>query len=74
MPTASMHLSGPPDRADVAVLDVAHLRAHVAGGEDVGEEEHLLIGEAAPDADRTHVGERHPGVLGLPAGEATGQV
>jgi hypothetical protein len=52
-----------PDGDDVAVLDVAHLRAHVAGGQDVREEQHLLVAEVALDTDRADVGERHPGVL-----------
>jgi hypothetical protein len=35
----------PPHRDHVAGLDVAHLGAHVAGGEDVGQEQHLLVGQ-----------------------------
>jgi hypothetical protein len=54
-------------RVDVARLDVAHLRAHVAGREDVGEEEHLLVGHAVRDLDGPDVGERHARELGLPA-------
>ena len=38
--------AGAPDGDHLAGLDVAHLRAHVAGREDVGEEQHLLVGEA----------------------------
>ena len=36
-----------PDRDGVAGLDVAVLRRHVAGGEDVGQEQHLLVAQAA---------------------------
>ena len=48
-----------PHRHGVAGLDVAVLGRHVAGGEDVGEEEHLLVGEVRLDLDRPHVGVRH---------------
>ena len=37
-----------PDGDHVARLDVAHLGAHVAGRQDVGEEQHLLVGHARP--------------------------
>ena len=37
-----------PDGDRVAVLDVAELGRHVAGREDVGEEQHLLVGQARP--------------------------
>ena len=51
-----------------------NLRAYVAGGQDVGEEEHLLVGEVGLDHQRTDVGEGHPEVFGLPAGEPAGEV
>ena len=63
-----------PDRDRVARLDVAHLGAHVAGRQDVGEEEHLLVGEAVLDLERPDVGERHARELGLAAGKAAGEV
>ena len=63
-----------PDRDRVAGLDVAHLRAHVAGRQDVGEEQHLLVGEAVLDLERPDIGKRHARELGLPAGEAAGEV
>ncbi len=56
-----------PHRDRVAALDVAHLRAHVAGREDVGEEQDLLVVEAGRDLQRPHVRERHADVLRLPA-------
>ena len=44
-------------------------RAQVAGGEDVGEEDGLLVGDALGDGEREEVGERDGHGLGLPAGE-----
>ena len=55
-------------------LDVAHLRAHVAGRKDVGQEQHLFVGHAVVDLERADVGERHARVLGLAAGEAAEHV
>ena len=37
-----------PDRDGVARLDVAHVRAHVACREDIGQEQHLLVGQVRP--------------------------
>ena len=54
--------------------DVAHLGAHVAGREDVREEQHLLVGQRRRHLERPDVGERHAHVLRLPAGEAADQV
>ena len=54
--------------------DVAHLGAHVAGREDVGQEQHLLVVEAVLDLERPDVGERHARELGLAAGEPAGEV
>ncbi len=48
-------------------LDVAHLRALVARGEDVGEEEDLLVLHVVRNPHRPHVREGHAHVLGLPA-------
>ena len=59
-----------PDRDGVARLDVAVLGRHVAGREDVGEEQDLLVGQSVGDLDRADVGERHADVLGLAAGVA----
>src|SRR5437660_1751367 len=63
-----------PDGDDLATADLAELGAHVAGGQDVGEEEDRLVGNAVLDLDRADVGERHARVLGLSAGEAAGEV
>src|SRR5687767_4571500 len=57
-----------PDSDHIAGLDIAHLGAHVAGWEDIGEEEDLLIRHTFRDPERTYVGEGHPGILSLPAG------
>ena len=59
-----------PDRDRVARLDLAVLRGHVAGREDVGEEQHLLVGQRVGHLERPDVGERHAHVLRLPAGIA----
>ena len=63
-----------PHRDHVALLDVAHLGAHVAGRKDVREEEHLLVRHAGGHLERTNVGERHARILGLPPGEAAEHV
>jgi hypothetical protein len=62
--------TGAPHRHHVARLDVALLGGLIAGREDVGEEEHLLVRNAVRDLQRIHVGERHPHVLRLAAGVA----
>jgi hypothetical protein len=56
-----------PDGDGVARLDVAVLGGHVAGREDVAEEEHLLVVDALGNLHRPHVGVGHARVLGLPA-------
>ena len=58
--------AGIPDGDDVARLDVAHLRAHVASWEDVRQEEYLLVRQPVLDLKRADIGERHPRVFGLP--------
>jgi hypothetical protein len=45
-----------------------------SGGEDVAEEQHLLVGEAVGILDRADVGEGHAHVLRLAAGVAAGEV
>ena len=57
-----------PDGHRIARLDLAVLRGHVAGWKNVGEEQHLFIGEGFGHLDRPDVGERHANVLRLPAG------
>ena len=53
---------------------LAVLRGLVAGREDVGQEQHLLVAELAAHLDRTDVGIRHARVLGLPAGVAADEM
>jgi hypothetical protein len=57
--------SAAPDGNRVALLDLAVLGGHVAGGEDVGEEEHLLVVQVFRDLERSHVRVRHARVLRL---------
>src|SRR3954451_8139958 len=58
----------------LAAGDVAELGAHVAGREDVREEQDLLVLDVVLDLDRADVGERDARVLGLAAGVAAGEV
>ncbi len=60
--------SAAPDRDDVTVLDIAVLGRHVAGREDVAQEEHLLVLQIALDLQRSDVGEGHARILRLSAG------
>jgi hypothetical protein len=41
---------------------------HVAGREDIGQEDDFLVFQAIRNLERAHIGERHARVLGLPAG------
>ena len=68
--------TGPqPQTATVSPFSIsAVLRRHVAGGEDVGEEEHLLVGEAVGNLEGTHVRVGHAHVFGLASGEAAEHV
>jgi hypothetical protein len=52
------------------MLQFGVLGGHVAGGEDVGEEEDLVVLHAVRHLQRADVGEGDPGVLGLAAGVA----
>ena len=56
-----------PDGDRVAGAYVAVLRGHVAGREDVGEEEHLLVLYLVGNLHRADVGHGHARVLGLAA-------
>ena len=60
--------AGADDGDDVAGLDRAVEHADlVAGGQDVGEHQQLLVGDAGGRRVGRGVGERHPDVLGLGA-------
>ena len=63
-----------PHRNRVAGLDVAHLGAHIAGGQDVRQEQDLLVRQCAIDLQRPDIGEGHTRELGLPAGKTAGQM
>ena len=58
----------------VAALDVAELGGHVAGGEDVGEEERLFVAQPVGHLDRADIGIRHAQIFGLAAAVATQQM
>jgi hypothetical protein len=68
------HRTTPPDSDGIPRADVADFSRHVAGGEDVRKEEHLLIGQVVGDLDRPHIGKGNAGVLSLPASIAAEEV
>ena len=61
------HRAGAPDGHDVARRDVAVLCGHVAGREDVGQKQHLIVSERRRHLERPDVGEGHAHVLRLPS-------
>ncbi len=63
-----------PDRDRVAWLDVAELGAHVAGREDVRQEQNLLVAQMARHLDRADIGKRHAQIFRLAAGIAAQQM
>ncbi len=63
-----------PDGDRVALLDVAEIRRHVAGRENVGEEQHLLVAQARRHLDRPDIGVGHAQILRLAAGKAAEKV
>jgi hypothetical protein len=68
------HRPTAPDRHGVTRLYVAVFRRHVSGRKNIGEKQHLLVGNSVRDLERADIGERHPGVLRLAAGEAAEHV
>ena len=58
----------------VAALDVAEIGRHVAGRKDVGEEQHLLVGQAVRHLDRADIGIGHAQIFRLTAGIAAQQM
>ena len=66
--------TGAPHGDHVAPLDAAHLRAHVPGGKDVRQEEHLIVAESVLDFQRADIGERDARELRLSAREASEHV
>ncbi len=63
-----------PDRHRVTRLDLAVLGRHPAGGQDVGQEQNLLVLQAIGNDDRPDIAIGHPDILGLAAGIAAGHV
>jgi hypothetical protein len=63
-----------PHRDRVAGSDVGILGCHPARGQDIGQEEHLVVAQAGVDVDRAMIGMRHADKLGLPAGVAAVQM
>ncbi len=68
------HRSGTPDGDRVARLDLGVFSRHPAGGQDVGEEQDLVIIHAVGNDDRPDIGKRHPHIFRLAAGIAAGEV
>ena len=58
-----------PDRDGLTTLQIAEVRGHVAGWEDVGKKQHLFVAEAFGDLDRSNVRIRYAQIFGLSAGE-----
>ena len=63
-----------PHGDDVAGAQLAVLGGHVAGRKDVREEQPLFVGDVRRQPQRADVGERHPDVFGLSAGEPAVQM
>jgi hypothetical protein len=68
------HRTASPDPDRVSRVDAGVFRRHVAGGEDVGEKQHLFVAESGRNLERADIGEGHPQVLRLAAGETTEHV
>src|SRR5919202_3931144 len=68
------HRTAAPHCDHIARLNVARLGSHVAGRENVGEKQDLLVGEAVRNLDRPYIGKGHAGILGLPARVAADEV
>jgi len=58
----------------LAALDFAVLRRHIAGRENVGQEQHLLVREALRHLHRADIGKRHAQIFCLTGQEAAQQV
>jgi hypothetical protein len=61
-------------RHGLAGLNVAVLSGHETRGEDISEERDLFVRKLLGNFECPEVGERHPGILGLPAGVAAVKV
>src|ERR1700722_4737031 len=66
--------TGAPDRHDLSALDAGLLRGLIAGGENVGEEEHFLVLHSLRHFHGRDIGHRHAHVFGLAACVTAGQV
>jgi hypothetical protein len=67
------HGAGAEHGDRLSARDVTEIGSEPAGGEDVREEEDLLVGEVILDLERTDVGVGNPRVLGLATCIAAGQ-
>ena len=63
-----------PDRNGIALLDMGVLRTHVAGREDIGQEQDLLVLEVVGHGEGAGVGKRHADIFGLSTGVAARHV
>jgi hypothetical protein len=63
-----------PDSNCFAALDVAKIGGHVAGRENVGQKQDLLIGQSVRNLDRSDVGIGHTKIFSLAAGISAAKV
>ena len=68
------HRAAAEDHHGLAALDLPHLGSLIPGGEDVAEEEDLLLIHVVGNLHRSDVGERHAHVLRLATLVAAGDV
>ena len=59
------HRAATPDGNHIARFDVAVLRGHVSGRENVRQKQDLFVVQLLRDLDRSHIRERHTRVLRL---------
>src|SRR5690554_3572186 len=68
------HRSRPPNGYGIAGFDIALHRRLPASGKDIAKKQYLLVAERIGHLDVGAVGVRHPHILRLAAGIATGQM
>jgi hypothetical protein len=66
--------SAAPDRDRLAAFQVAEIRGHVAGRENVRQEQHLIVAQSRGDLDGTDVSEWNAQIFRLAAGKSAEQM